>query len=82
MVAETLTRCCAQPYELHVLAGCAHGAWCYNGKASNGSAVCGCSGDGGGRSPPGSGSGVAGYDQTMDTLALPFVATQLKLPLL
>ena len=58
------------PYELHVLEGCAHGAWCYNGQTVNGSAVCGCS------------NGVAGYDPTMDKIALPFVATQLKLPLL
>lgn len=27
------------PYELHVLEGCAHGPWCYNGQG-----VCGCSG--------------------------------------
>lgn len=57
------------PYQLHVLEGCAHGAWCYNGKSVNGSPVCSCS------------NGVAGYDDTMDTLALPFVAQQLKLPL-
>lgn len=56
-------------YQLHVLEGCAHGAWCYNGKTVNGSAVCSCS------------NGVAGYDDTMDTMALPFVAEQLKLPL-
>eukprot|EP01048_Picozoa_sp_COSAG05_P008675 COSAG05_NODE_673_length_7989_cov_2.973638_2_plen_66_part_00 len=65
-----------------MLEGCAHGAWCYNGKTANGSAVCSCRGDGSGRTPPGSGQGVAGYDETMDTIALPFVAKQLKLPLL
>ena len=47
------------PYQLHILEGCAHGAWCYNGKTVNGSAVCQCS------------NGVAGYDDTMDTMALP-----------
>jgi len=45
------------PYVLHVLEGCAHGAWCYNGeKAPNGTAVCACS------------NGVAGYDPTMDIM--------------
>jgi hypothetical protein len=42
-----------------------------NGKTLNGSAVCRCS------------AGCArGYDDTMDTMALPFVATQLKVPLI
>ena len=58
------------PYKLHILQGCAHAAWCYNGKTVDGRAVCRCAG------------GNAGYDDTMDTLALPFVATQLKLPLI
>ena len=45
------------PYVLHELEGCAHGAWCYNGKIGpDGKAVCACS------------NGVAGYDPTMDTM--------------
>jgi acetyl esterase/lipase len=58
------------PYKLHILQGCSHAAWCYNGTTVNGRAVCRCAG------------GNAGYDDTMDTMALPFVATQLKLPLI
>ena len=53
------------PYELHALEGCPHAAWCYDGKGSCGVAAC----------------GVARYDPFMDRLTLPFVATQLKLPL-
>ena len=53
------------PYELHVLTGCGHGAWCWNGTLGR----CGCK------------DGVQGYDDTMDTIALPFVAKHLGLPL-
>ena len=53
------------PYELHILEGCGHAAWCYNGKGA-----CSCT------------DGVAGYDATMDTIALSFVAKQLELKLL
>eukprot|EP00040_Diaphanoeca_grandis_P028699 m.166628 g.166628 ORF g.166628 m.166628 type:complete len:236 (-) comp31435_c1_seq1:187-894(-) len=51
-------------YELHVLEGCGHGAWCYDGKGN-----CSCP------------DGTAGYNPLMDTIALPFVATHLGLPL-
>lgn len=59
-------------YQLHVLEGCAHGAWCYNGKGN-----CSCVGP-----SLGPGTGVQGYDDTMDEIALPFVAQSLGLPLL
>jgi acetyl esterase/lipase len=74
------------PYELHVLEGCAHSAWCYNGK---GNCSSGCPDHG----PPQGGRGAAaadgggglgdpnGYDPTMDTIALPFLATHLNLDL-
>ena len=52
-------------YELHVLEGCGHAAWCYDGKGA-----CRCKG------------GTAGYGDTMDALALPFVAKQLGIKLL
>ena len=54
----------SRPYELHVLEGCGHGAWCYDGHGN-----CSCS------------DGVAGYNPTMDAIALPFVAKQLDLEL-
>ncbi len=46
------------PYELHVLVGCGHGAWCYNGE---GNCADGC---------PNGANGTDGYDPTMDMLAL------------
>ena len=46
------------PYELHVLEGCGHGAWCYNGK---GNCADGC---------PRGGNSTDGYDPTMDIIAL------------
>lgn len=42
-------------YQLHVLEGCAHGAWCYNGKGN-----CSCTGP-----SLGPGVGTQGYDDTM-----------------
>jgi len=54
----------AVDYELHVLQGCGHAAWCYDGRGS-----CTCKGLG------------RGYDNMMDTIALPFVAKHLKLSL-
>ena len=75
-VNSTAMQCCVScsrtgvPYELVVLEGCAHGAWCYNGEG-NCAADC-----------PNNASGVDGYDPTMDTIALPFVAKQLGLEVL
>ena len=77
------------PYELHVLEGCAHGAWCYNGK---GNCSSGCPDNGpngttqgtrrGASATDGGGlGGTNGYDPTMDTIALPFLATHLNLDL-
>ncbi len=54
-------------YELHVLDGCPHSSWCYNGE---GHCTSGC---------PNGANGTAGYDPTMDALALPFLARVLKL---
>jgi len=51
-------------YEIHVLKGCQHAAWCYNGTGG-----CSCP------------NGTAGYDSTMDTIALPFVSKHLSLSL-
>ena len=59
------------PYELHVLDGCPHSSWCYNGK---GNCVDGCP-----FPSPHGGNATAGYDPTMDTLALPFLARVLNL---
>ena len=54
------------PYSLHVLDGCGHGAWGYDGKGG-----CKCP-------PP---DMVGCYNPTMDSIALPFVAQQLNLTL-
>lgn len=56
------------PYELHVLKGCGHGSWCYDGDGT-----CECVAPG----PV----GTAGYAPLMDELALPFVAKNLDLTL-
>lgn len=49
----------------HVLKGCAHGAWCYDGKGQ-----CQCPG-----------VNVQGYGSLMDTISLPFIAKHLGLAL-
>eukprot|EP01065_Artemidia_motanka_P030557 TRINITY_DN3659_c0_g1_i2.p1 TRINITY_DN3659_c0_g1~~TRINITY_DN3659_c0_g1_i2.p1 ORF type:complete len:336 (+),score=108.07 TRINITY_DN3659_c0_g1_i2:63-1010(+) len=51
------------PYELHVLPGCGHGAWCYG----CGKGMCGCK------------SGTSGYCSHMDEVAFPFVTKHLGL---